>query len=192
MAAVIGPAWDATTAIRACPREPWVGFVWRVHASRFDGNNADGSLIVSGRFNRGHDKFDPAASWKALYTSLAPEVALAERIRHFTPDNLLHKVKNQRLSRLRVDLQAVIRTCASSGCRNLDVPGLNQDDLCHPTNYEKAQELAWAVQDCGAEGLMVPSCTRLPQGNLIVFPDNLRNGSIVSVESYEDPNLAAG
>lgn len=52
MAVVVGSTWDATAAVRACPLEPWVGSVWRVHASRFAGDSSDGSFKVSGRFER--------------------------------------------------------------------------------------------------------------------------------------------
>lgn len=190
MAAVVGATWDAAAAVAACHRGPWTGSVWRFHASRFAADSADGSLLASGRFNRGIDKFPASETWKALYTSVAPHIALAERIRHTTPENLLQKMTNQRMSRLRVELQVVVYACASSDCLDPNVPGLSMEDLCHPISYAKAQELAWAVRDC-AEGLLVPSCTRLREGNLIIFPENLLQGSTIQVEDYEEPILVA-
>lgn len=190
MAVVVGSTWDATAAVRACSLEPWVGSVWRVHASRFAGDSSDGSLRVSGRFHRAPDKY-LTDTWKALYTALAPEIALAEIVRHFTLDNLLHKVRDQRMSRLQAELQVVVRACTSTGCFDLNVPGVSKDDFCHPTNFEKTHAFARAAREC-AEGLLVPSCTGLPQGNLIIFPDRLLPGSAVWVEEYRDLQLYAG
>jgi RES domain-containing protein len=191
MAAVVGTTWDATVAVAACPRGSWSGTVWRVHSRRFAGDSAEGSLRISGRFHRGPDKFAAHETWPALYTSVAPAIALAERMRHTTPANLIQKMTDQRMTRLRIELQVVVSACAESGCRTLEVQGLSEEALCHPTDWQKAQELALAARDC-AEALLVPSCTRLPEGNLIIFPDRLLAGSEIRIEHFEDPELIAG
>jgi hypothetical protein len=179
--------WDAAAAVGACPRGPWRGIVWRCHGRQYAGDNADGSLRVTGRFNQGLDKFPPEACWKALYTSVGQHVALGERIRHTSPSTL-KKLANQRMSRLLIDLEVVVLACSTEGCAHLAVPGLTDADICHPTDYKRSQELASAVRST-AEALLVPSCTGFPEGNLIIFPDRLRPGSVVRVEESLEPNL---
>lgn len=181
------PRWDPKRAILQCPRRSWRGSVWRCHGRQYAGDNADGSLKVSGRFNRGLDAFNEDACWQALYTNTAQHVALAERIRH-TSASTLRKLANQRMSRLHVDVQEVVVVCAPAGCTEIVVRGLTIEDLCQPTDYQYSQELARAARST-AEALLVPSCTGFPEGNLIIFPDRLRPGSLVSVEESLDPNL---
>jgi hypothetical protein len=142
---------------------------------------------VSGRFNRGLDAFSEAVCWKALYTSTAQHVALAERIRH-TSASTLRKLANQRMSRLHVNVQEVVIACAPAGCAELAVHGLTFEDLCQPRDYRFSQELARAARSI-SEALLVPSCTGFPEGNLIIFPDRLRPGSVVLVEESLEPNL---
>jgi RES domain-containing protein len=181
------PVWDPAVVVDFCIRTPWQGSVWRCHGRQYAGDNADGSLKVTGRFNRGRDKYPAHECWMALYTSSAQHVALAERIRHTSPSTL-EKLANQRMSRLRIELQDVVIACAPTGCEGLAVPGLNIDDICRPIDYRAPHELALAARSI-AEALLVPSCTGFPEGNLIVFPDRLRPGSIVRVEESVDPNL---
>ncbi len=187
MAAIGSTMWDAAASVRACPTIAWSGDVWRCHARTYPGDSAAGSLPVSGRFNRGRDKFPEADTWPALYTSLGQHVALGERIRHTTPE-ALQALGNQRLSRLRIDLQVVLVACAPTGCVDLSVPGRTLDDFCHPADYAKTQEFARIARQ-SVEALLVPSCTQFPEGNLIVFPDRLhRNAGVLLLDS-QDPDL---
>ena len=187
MAAGLPSTWDAAAAMRDCPVRPWSGEVWRCHSRRYDGNDAGGSLRTTGRFHRGVDKFPAHESWPALYTGLAMHVALGERLRHTTPDSL-RQLGNQRLSRLRVKLQAVLILCAASGCAEIGVAGLDSTSLCHPVDYDKCHQIAQIARNI-AEALLVPSCTRFPEGNLIIFSDRLRMESSVEVEDIQDPEL---
>jgi hypothetical protein len=179
--------WNATAAILDCPVQPWSGMVWRCHARKYAGDDAGGSLRTTGRFNRGSDRFGPDETWPALYTGLALHVALGERLRHTTPATL-SALGNQRLSRLRVSLQTVLILCAPSGCVEVGIAGLDGDNLCQPANFETTHHIALLARDL-AEALMIPSCTRFPEGNLIVFPDLLREGSTIAVEETQDPDL---
>lgn len=179
--------WDAAAAIADCPTVPWVGTVWRYHATRYAGNDPGGSLRVSGRFNRGTDRFPPHETWAVLYTSLGPHVALGERLRHTTPSTL-SLLANQRQSRLRVEFQAVLNLCAQSGCSDLNVAGIDMNALCHPTHYARTQEIARVARE-RVEALLVPSCTQFPEGNLIIFPDRRRSDSSITVEDTVDPDL---
>lgn len=187
MAAGSSSLWDATAAIAHCSTQPWTGRVWRYHADKYNGTDARGSLKTTGRFHRGADQFPATEIWMALYTSLGPEVALGERIRH-TDSSTLRKLANQRQSQLRVELQAVLNLCAASGCADLNVVGLDKAGMCQPADYEKPQQIARAART-RVEALLVPSCTNFPEGNLIVFPDRLLPGSILVVEDTVDPDL---
>ena len=180
----------AVSAIQSCESTTWSGHVWRFHGQKYDGDNAEGSLKVSGRFNRGMDKFAEEATWPALYTSLAPHLAIGERIRHTTPQDL-SKLAIQSLSKLWVTLQNVIVLCGPGGCDQLAFSGYDLDDeFCHPVDYGATQALAEvAYRLAGAEAMMVPSCTAFPDGNLIIFTDRLMPGSHVVVEDSVHPNL---
>ncbi len=172
-------SWDASVAVAACTLRPWSGSVWRCHGRQYAGDNAEGSLKVSGRFNRGTDTFPAHETWAVLYTSVAQHVALGERIRHTPVSNL---------SRLRVDLQVVICACLPERCAQLMTPGLDEADLCHLTDHRKIQAFALAVRTV-AEALLIPSCTKFPEGNLIIFPDRMMPGSTILVEETQDPEL---
>lgn len=187
MTADASTPWDASAAIAHCPVQPWTGVVWRYHARAYRADDAAGSLKTTGRFNRGSDKFPVSETWMALYTSLAPQVALGERIRHTQPSTL-GKLAHQRQSRLRVQLQAVLNLCHTDGCTGLNIPGLSKTDLCHPRDYERCHQLAQAARH-RAEAMLVPSCTNFPEGNLILFPDRLMPGSELMVEETVDPDL---
>jgi hypothetical protein len=80
------PHWEA--AVDARPVRPWSGIVWRCHSRRYPGDDAGGSLRTTGRFHRGSDTFTSSETWPALYTGLAPHVALGERLRHTTSQAL--------------------------------------------------------------------------------------------------------
>jgi RES domain-containing protein len=180
----------AAAAIGSCERTTWSGHVWRFHGQKYDGDSADGSLKVSGRFNRGVDKFSEEDTWPALYTCLAPHVAIGERVRHTTPQDL-SKLATQSLSRLWVKLQHVIVLCSSGGCDQLAFSEYDLDgEFCHPVDYGATQELAEvAYRTARAEAMMVPSCTGFRDGNLIIFPDRLMRGSHVVVKESVHPNL---
>jgi hypothetical protein len=177
-------SWNLRTAIDACPIGPWRGEAWRCHTRRWPGDNADGSLKTTGRYHRGQDRFAAADVWPALYTGLAPHIALGEMLRH---TRALPSLSSKRISRLDVNLSAV-----------LDGEGLiadvlhgapNFDDLCRPMDYTLTHAIAQAARARDAEALLMPTCTRLNGNNLIVFPDRLLPDSFIVVLGTEDPDL---
>jgi RES domain-containing protein len=177
-------SWNLRTAVAACPIGPWRGEVWRCHTRRWSGDNADGSLKATGRYHRGRDRFPAIDAWPALYTALAPHIALGEMLRH---TRALPSLASKRISRLDVSLSAVL-DCAS--LLGSTLPGApNLDDLCRPADYALPHEIAEAARASSAEALLIPTCTRLNGNNLIVFPDRLLPGSFVSVLGTEDPDL---
>jgi RES domain-containing protein len=108
-------AWSADAANAGCVIDAWSGTAWRCHGRKYAGDDAAGSLLVTGRFHRGKDQFIEDETWPALYTALAIHVALGERIRHTTPASL-GRMKTQRFSELEISLQRVLNVCAADGC----------------------------------------------------------------------------
>jgi RES domain-containing protein len=173
--------WDANAAIGACPVVAWEGRVWRMHKRRYAATNPGGARKVSGRYNRGLDRYPEAESFPALYLATSAEVCLGEVYRHVTP-KLLPSLNDFRLSELSVRVEEVV------DCREPAPLGLRFDDLVHDTDYEATQAIGAAAFADGLEGLLVPSATRLGD-NLILLPDNLRAGSRIEVVSSRDPRL---
>ena len=99
--------WDEGAAIEACPVGTWEGSVWRIHKRRYAATDPGGARKVSGRYNRGLDRFPEAESFPALYLATGPEVCLGEVYRHVTP-KLLPSLNDYRLSELFVRVEAVL------------------------------------------------------------------------------------
>ncbi len=173
--------WDAHAAIATLKPRRWKGQAWRFHRRHYDALDSAGSLLVSGRYNRGSDQFPEDQTWPALYLALRPETALGEIVRHVTPE-LLDKLNDFRMSELEVELEAVL------DCRDAAAFGLAADDLIRDYDFEATQELAAAAIARDAEGILVPSATGLGD-NLIVFPAQLRGTSKLAVVESRDPRL---
>lgn len=188
MATDLPSAWDAAAAIGSCALLPWAGDVWRCHGRKYPGDSAGGSLVATGRFHRGRDRFPEHDTWPALYTALAPHVALGEQLRH-TSAAALSRLNTLRMSRLSITLQVVLVACVPAGCHDLVIPGIYLDDLCHPSDYRVTHQIGNAARAI-AEALMIPSCTRFPDGNLIIFPDQLHCGSKITILDTVDPELS--
>ncbi len=152
-----------------------------MHKRRYPPADPGGSIKVSGRYNRGFDRFSEDESFGALYLATGPEICLGEVYRHITPE-LLPSLNNYRLSELSVRLSAVL------DCRNPKAMGLSLNDLTHDTDYEVTQSIGAAAYGEGFEGALVPSATRLGD-NLVLFPDRLGADSTITVVSSRDPRL---
>ncbi len=174
--------WDATAAVAGRPLIPWRGDLWRAHKRRYDATDASGSRLFSARYHRAPDLFPSGPTWAALYCALSYGVCLGEVLRHVTPE-LLPALRDQRLSRLAVDLSAVL------DCRDVAALGVPPDVLFHDTDYTPGQALGFAAIARGCEGLLIPSATRLPDDVLVIFPDNLRSTSRIEVVETVDPIL---
>lgn len=178
--------WSAAAAIAGCTISPWSGRAWRCHGRKYAGDDAGGSLKVTGRYHQGRDRFGNDI-WPALYTALAQHIALGERIRHTTAASLQH-LSAQRFSELAISLNRVLNLCAATGCDAVALHGADIADLCHPTNYERCHQIAALARE-RAEAILIPSCTGFPEGNLIIFPDRLQPESAIQVTQTIDPNL---
>jgi hypothetical protein len=188
----IPPGWNATQALASYPLRAWCGEVWRGHDRDYQGDDAGGSLLFSGRYNRGIDTTPVDECWQALYTSVDRSICYAERLRHTEFDQpRLAAAKWARtvFSRLEIDPHAVL-TFMDPG-----PAGLTIDDLCQDTGDPKAdywapQEIAAEAIRLGAEALLVPSATRLDDQvpNVLIFTTKLRPGSHVVVAERVEPN----
>lgn len=100
----------------------------------------------------------------ALYTSLAPEVAIWEVVRRSAAQNLAY-LQNNVLTELAVELTQVL------DCSDPATMGLTPADLTG-LDHRPCQELAAGAEARGYEGLLVPSAA-LPGVNLVLLPRNL-------------------
>jgi RES domain-containing protein len=173
--------WDAEAALAGRPVIDWEGRLWRMHKRRYPAEDPGGAHLVSGRYNRGLDRFPEEETFPALYLATGPEICLGEFYWHITPE-LLPSLNDFRLSELSASLQRVAE------CRDPETLGLRKGNLVHDTDYEATQALGAAADSHGLEGLLVPSATGLG-ANLILFPQNLLADSHVEVVSSRDPRL---
>lgn len=173
--------WDAEAAVDACPVVGWEGSVWRMHKRKYAATDPGGSRMVSGRYNRGLDRFSENRVFPALYLATSPEICLGEMYRHVTPE-LLPSLNDYRLSELTVQLQAIV------DCRDPNLLGLSFDDLIHDTEQDTTQSIGAAAFAKDLEGILTVSATRLGD-NLIVLPAQLGIGSRIEVVSSRDPRL---
>jgi len=65
--------------------------------------------------------------------------------------------------------------------------GLDFARECGRSDYRITQQFARIAREYG-EAILVPSCTRLPEGSLVIFPDRLDPGSTIRV--MDGVNLA--
>jgi hypothetical protein len=113
--------------------------------------------------------------------AVAPEIALAEVLRHSSPQ-LLPRLNEYRLTEISVSLSAVLdfRDAGKLALR----PGVLVDDY----NFETTQALAAAAVERAAEAMLVPSATGLGD-NIVVFPSRLYVASKLRVVGSRDPRL---
>lgn len=173
--------WNATAALAHLAFVPFQGSAWRFHSRKYLATDPAGSLKVSGRYHRGLDQFPPELVWPALYLALAPEICIGEILRHVSVE-LLSQLNDYRLTEIRVKLTIVL------DCRDAAAMGLDAAALCGDSDYELTQDIATAAMDRGAEGILMPSATRLGD-NLIVFPSISHSWARLEIVGSRDPLL---
>jgi RES domain-containing protein len=155
--------WNAERAVVDAPTRGFRGTVWRVHWREVGPTDWSLSLRTSGRYHRGLDLFPPDQAFPALYTSLAPEIAIWEMVRRSAARNLAY-LQNNILSALEVHLGVLdLSDPADVGLTLADLTGSDQ---------QPCQDLAAAALTRGYQGLLAPSAA-LPGSNLIILPPNL-------------------
>lgn len=204
--------WSATTAVAKCAVMPWSGRVWRGHSRHFSASSYEGSLLFSGRFNRGRDTVPEGEAWPALYLADNPAAVLGEMLRHFISDiplaivqavandsnaapagiaehlvARLASLNTRAISELDVELSDVLNCCdvSSLGLKPLDE---QPADLYHDTDFVVGQTLAEAVIARGCEAMLIPSATGF--GNsLVVFPTSVKPDSQIEVIATKTHHL---
>jgi hypothetical protein len=127
------------------------------------------------------DQFHQDQVWAALYLALSAEVSLGEILRHVSPEGM-RDLNEFRLTELEVELTAVL------DCRDAIALGLTPEDLVRDYDFIATQEIAAAAISKGAEGILVPSATRLGD-NLVIFANRLLSQSKLVVVGSRDPRL---
>ncbi len=168
--------WDAVAALSCCPVSPLKQAVWRGHRSKYNALDTEGSLLVSARYHVAPADAGDGMSWRALYTSLDLAVAIAEVQRNIP----ITALRNHRFTEIWVQLESI------ADCRDLDLIGISAEQLLDDYNYAFGQALAHAALVSGAEGILVPSASKVGD-NLVLFPDQLRVGSVVQEVRFVDP-----
>jgi RES domain-containing protein len=156
--------WDPEQIIRAAPSRGFNGTVWRVHWRAVAAVDWRFSLHSSGQYHRGLDLFADDEAFAALYTSLAPEIAIWEMVRRSAARDLSY-LKNNVLAELEVDLDRVL------DLSNPSVIGMSREELTGP-DHGVCQDLAATAVERDFQGLLAPSAA-LPGSNLVIFPRNL-------------------
>lgn len=169
-------AWDASEAIARCPAIPLKHAVWRGHRPKYDALDATGSSLVSARYHVAPRNAGRGCSWHALYTSLDLAVAIAEIERNIPVTAL----RDHRFTEIWVQLEVII------DCRERELLGVSAATLLDDYDYSTGQALARAALSVHAEGILVPSATNIGD-NLILFPDQIRTGSVLQEVRFVDP-----
>lgn len=152
-----------------------------MHKRRYAAGDPGGARRVSGRYSRGLDLFPEEEAFGALYLALSAETCIGEVLRHVTPE-MLPLLNDYRLTELSISLEKVV------DCRDPRCLDLSDEDLLQELDYSLTHEISAAAYDKGFEGMLVPSATRLGD-NLVLFTDNLGDGSKVEALSSRDPLL---
>jgi hypothetical protein len=107
---------------------------------------------------------------------------MGELMRHLTPE-MLQMLNNYRLSRLFVALSQVLDLWASHGLAT-QIHALLTSDV----DLVFTRLLGRIAYEQGAEGILVPSATRLGM-NLVIFPDNVLPASQIALVDSQAPRL---
>ena len=91
-------------------------------------------LKISGRYHRGADLYPEDQVFSALYLALSPETALAELVRHITPE-LIPALNNYRLTELRLHLDDVL------DLREPGLLGIEMDELCSDADHDLTRHI---------------------------------------------------
>jgi hypothetical protein len=156
--------WNPEQVFNAASPRGFHGTVWRVHWREVAAVDWRLSLRSSGRYHRGLDLFADGEAFAALYTSLAPEIAIWEMVRRSAARDLSY-LRNNILTELEVDLDRVL------DLSNPSTIGIGLEELTGP-DHSVCQDLAATAVATNFQGLLAPSAA-MPGVNLVIFPRNL-------------------
>ena len=161
--------------------------IWRCHRARYPADSASGSLRISGRFHKAIDANPEGKTWPALYSSCSAAIALGEVIRNIESD-FSNRLADLRMTKMEAALSRVLIAHEQSNHHPQFLLGLDFDQVCSTYDYRITQEFARLAREV-AEAILVPSCTRFPEGNLVIFPDRLESTSTISLVDTIDLSL---
>lgn len=167
----------------AATAEPFAGVLLRStsieHARIEDLLNGEGARRFGGRWN--------PVGLAAVYGSTTPETALAEALAHCRYYGIpVQQALPRVFVAIDVRLQAVLDLTRGDIRRRLGVAfrrmvGVDWRCEMHDGAMPLTQRIGRAAAEAGLEGLLVPSAAERRGVNLVVFPQNLRNGSAIAV-----------
>jgi RES domain-containing protein len=189
---------------------PWIGRVWRIHQAPWTADDPGGSLVASGRWNRGLDLVPPSEAFPALYTATAPGVADWELIRHSRrtdADEMWRRFVRAQRTWMDIGLPSALdlRDPVSVGLTRADLLDDGVDAYLLP------QAIGASAYARGLTGILAPSATAMGHTsgdyNVIVFfeltgttkvvygfnvPETApRSGIVIEVGDSETPNLGS-
>jgi hypothetical protein len=92
------------------------------------------------------------------------------------------------MSEMQIDLQRVLIVYDPAEGDVDSLLGLDYRRECAGFDYSRTQEFARMARQM-AEAILVPSCTRLPDGNLVIFPDRVDDVSSIRIMGSTDLSL---
>jgi RES domain-containing protein len=181
------PEFDRLTAsiVRCMPLvQGWAGDVFRFSLPRWATTThlltGAGALQAGGRWH-------PIGAFKAVYTSLDPETALAESLAHYRRfDVALRDAMPRTLNAIAVKLHRVLDLTDGAVRRHLvfsQARMLAEEWWMRQEHDEEAltQALGRAAWAANLEGLIVPSAIRPNGRGLVFFPEKLLPGSTLAI-----------
>jgi len=164
----------------------WTGIGFRLAAV----SHASVSNILSGRGSqRFGGRWNAAGTFPAVYCSLLPETAVTETMTRFRKTGLKARTPLPGvLVSLTIKLHGVLDFTDPVECRPIE-PFLSK---AKKENWQKLQDkgreagcqaIGRAAHQLGIEGILFTSAVVAGGKNLVVFPDNLRPGSILRIEN---------
>jgi RES domain-containing protein len=133
----------------------------------------------------GGGRWHPPNDFEALYTSLDPDVAIAEIYHHLSKAPVF-STSHVRINKLRV---VAGRVLVFDTVESLVPLGMDPERF-HRGDYTRTREIGSAARFLDLEGLVVPSARRAGS-NLVLFPDRLDGPEALSVVETQDLNWPA-
>lgn len=174
MAKLLDPA--LLEALDSLGGQPFAESVWRVTWAQ--------RAPLAGSFGGG--RWSPDGLFKALYTSLEPDGALAEAYYHLSKAPVFSS-SHMRLNQIHVDLDNVVvldsGAVVSLGVTNIRASASEED-------HQRAQAIGEAAFMLDYQGIVVPSA-RYDGRNLMMFPERIDTDKVLTLLDRQEVNWPA-
>ena len=163
---------------------PWAGLAFRAAALK----HASPETLIDGKGAHKHGgRWNPPASFRAVYLALSPEAAVAEVFQ--TGSHYGFNVASLRprvIVAVRIQLWNIVDLRPDAGpisevCSLAELLGENWRIAADQKRMTLSQTLGSLFFAIGIEGFLVPSATGEGPGNLVLFNDNLLPDSSLEV-----------